>query len=282
MPNAYLTRRSVLGVTAATVVTGVVAEPSWAGVAPASDEAVVSWIDRHAVPLPRVDAGGSVGDLQPLRGIVHDAKVLGLGESAHGTHEQFTLKHRAARFLVERMCFRTLAWEENWGSGVAIDRYVVRGEGDPRSLVADMSSVWRSREMLHLVRWMHAYNVTHENKVRFVGTDLTELRQLLFDEIVEYVRDVAPQRLDELASHLGPIRLRGTPEQHIGWYFQQPDKQPYIDHARAVYELVLGLPPDPPGSNPGTPCSTPARSWASTSTTPFWCSTSATGSWLTR
>jgi erythromycin esterase len=72
-----------------------------------------SWINRHAVALPQTDAGGSVDDLQPLRRVVTNAQVVGLGESAHGTHEQFTLKHRAARFLTERMGFRTLAWEEN-------------------------------------------------------------------------------------------------------------------------------------------------------------------------
>jgi erythromycin esterase len=168
--------------------------------------------------------------------------VVGLGESAHGTHEQFTLKHRAARFPVERMGFRTLAWEENWGSGVAIDRYIVGGEGDPRSLVADTSAIWRSEEMLDLVHWMRAYNQAHHDRVRFVGTDLTQLRQLLFDEVVEYVDDVAPQRLAELERHLAQIRLRGTPEEHVGWFVQQPDKQAYVDHARAVHVMVLGLP----------------------------------------
>jgi erythromycin esterase len=253
MSDAHLTRRSVISLTAASApagavgtmsaVTGAVAAPSSAGAAPPQDEAVEVWINRHAVPLPRTDAGGSIEDLHPLRRVVAGALLVGLGESAHGTHELFTLKHRGTRFLVERMDFRTIAWEENWGSGVAIDRYVRRGEGDARSVVADSSSVWRSEEMLDQVRWMRQYNLTHDDKVRFLGTDLTQLRQLLFDEIVEYVRDVAPQRIDELEIHLGPIRLRGTPEEDIAWYTQQRDKQPYIGHARAVYEMVLGLPP---------------------------------------
>jgi erythromycin esterase len=242
--DAQLTRRSFLSLAAATTA-GVMAEPSWADVAASSEGPIEAWIDRHAVPLPRTDADGSIDDLEPMRYLVADAQVVGLGESTHGTHEQFTLKHRAARLLTERVGFRSLAWEENWGSGVAIDRYVVGGGGDPRALVAAMSSVWRSEEMLELVRWMRAYNLPHDDKVRFLGTDLAQLRQLLFDEIVQYVSDVAPQRLEELASHLDPLRLRGTPEEHIGWYLQQPDKQRYIDHARAVYQLVLGLAPGP-------------------------------------
>src|SRR5262249_10621621 len=240
MLDAPLSRRSFISLAGA-MAAGAMAAPSRAAVAASSEEAVEAWINRKAVPLPRTDAGGPIDDLDPLRDLVADARVVGLGESAHGTHELFTLKHRAARFLTERVGFRTLAWEENWGSGVAIDRYVVGGEGDPGSLVAAMSSIWRSEEMLELVRWMRAYNLAPGDKLRFLGTDLTQLRQLLFDEIVQYVSDVAPQRLDELASHLDPLRLRGTPEEHIGWYLQQPDKQLYIDRARAVYELVLGL-----------------------------------------
>jgi erythromycin esterase len=250
--TTHVTRRGVIGLTVAAAASGIMAEaasgiimaePSRADAEPSPDGAIESWINRSAVPLPRTDAGGSIDDLRPLSRLAGDARVVGLGESAHGTREQFTLKHRAARFLTERMGFRTLAWEENWGSGVAIDRYVVGGEGDPRSLVADASSVWRSEEMLDLVRWLRAYNLTHSDKIRFVGTDLTQLRQVLFDEIVAYVQDVAPRRLDELGSHLDPIRLHGTPEEHVGWYLRQPDKQPYRDHARAVLDLVLDLVP---------------------------------------
>ncbi|MEU6076065.1 erythromycin esterase family protein [Micromonospora sp. NPDC047074] len=244
MLNGRLSRRSLINLTGAAVAAGVLAEPVRAGAA-STDEPVVAWLNRQAVPLPRLDAGGPVHDLRSLSTVVGTAQVVGLGESAHGTREQFTLKHRAVRFLVECLGFRTLSWEENWGSGVAIDRYVVGGEGDPRELVAATSSLWRSEEMLDLVRWMREYNLSHEDKVRFLGTDLTQLRQLLFDEIVAYVRDIAPNRIDDLERDLDPIRLTGDAQRHVGWYLQQPDKQPYIDHARAVYDLVLGLPPGP-------------------------------------
>jgi erythromycin esterase len=198
---------------------------------------------RHAVPLPRTDADGSIDDLEPMRYLVAEAHVVGLGESAHGTHEQFTLKHRAARLLTERAGFRSLAWEETWGSGVAIDRCVVGGEGDPASLVAAMSSIWRSQEMLELVRWMRAYNLAHDDKVRFLGTDLTQLRQLLVDEIVQYVSDVTPQRLQELASHLDPLRLRGTPRGAHRLVLAAAGQAALHRPRHAVSQLVLGLAP---------------------------------------
>lgn len=45
----------------------------------------------HAVSLTRTDPD----DLDPLRQVVGNAIVVGLGESAHGTREQFTLNPTA-------------------------------------------------------------------------------------------------------------------------------------------------------------------------------------------
>ncbi|GAA5129206.1 erythromycin esterase family protein [Pseudonocardia adelaidensis] len=203
---------------------------------------IVEWIDQAAVPLETADATAPLDDLAVLPSVVGDATVVGLGESAHGLGDQFALRHRIVRYLVEEMGFRLLAWEADYGSGVAVDRYVVDGVGDPRQIVGSMVSAWQSEQMLALVEWMRAYNRTHSDKVRFVGTDLTQLRQLSLDEISSYVRAVAPGRLDELAAHLSAIHLHGDPGEHVAWYYQQTDKESLIGHARAVRDLIAGLP----------------------------------------
>jgi erythromycin esterase len=211
-------------------------------------EPAVAWIDRNAVPV-RTDASGPVEDLRPLRGIVRGARIVGLGEPSHGAHEQVTLRHRAVRYLVERLGFRTVAWEENWATGVAIDRYIVSGHGDPREVVADMNPLWQHQAMLDLVRWMREFNRTRPpgDKVRFLGSDVTELRALPFQEITQYVREVAPGRLDELNRHLKPIWYRGSAREQFEWYGPLPParKQEVIEHARAVARLVLSLPARP-------------------------------------
>jgi erythromycin esterase len=209
---------------------------------------IVSWIDRHAVPLRRTDALGPVDDLWPVRRIVRDARIVGLGESAHGTHTELTLKHRVMRYLVERMGFRTIAWEESWGSGVAIDRYVVTGVGDPRAIVGDAMFMLRREALLDLVRWMRTFNRHRpaHDKVRFLGADVLELRPVQYDELRHHVAEVAPGRLAELERHLDPIKLRGSVWwEHLSWYlardFTDELKRPYIEHARAAYELVRSL-----------------------------------------
>ncbi|NBE97504.1 erythromycin esterase family protein [Nonomuraea sp. KC401] len=231
---------AVLAVTLASGCAGAQASQS------AQANPMTTWIGDNAEPLKRTDASGSVADLASLRPIVKDAKVVALGEPSHGTHEQLTVRHRAIRYLVEELGFRTVAWEESWGSGVAIDRYVVTGKGDAREVVSQMGFQWRSEAMLGLVRWIREFNRDRadDDKVRFLGADVMEVRAIPFDEVRRYVKDVAPGRLKELDRDLRPIRYRGTLEAHFGWYFKQSPKQQreLVRHARAVKELVDGLP----------------------------------------
>lgn len=202
---------------------------------------VTRWIDRHARPLASTDPDAPLRELVSLRGVVGRAPVVGLGESTHGSREQFRLKHRMFRFLVERMGFRTLAFEEDFAGGVAIDRYVTTGQGDVRQVVADMSfPFWKAEEILQLVRWMRSYNETHDEQVRFLGTDVIALRQSSFDAVRRYVQRVAPARLEELRREVHPIRLRGSAYEQIQWYggLSEPEQRAMIGHARRVSRLV--------------------------------------------
>ncbi|MGH3926464.1 MAG: erythromycin esterase family protein, partial [Pseudonocardiaceae bacterium] len=54
-----------------------------------------------AVPLRTLDpADPDISDLAVLRELVGDARVVCLGESAHGVSEYYQLKDRVLRFLV--------------------------------------------------------------------------------------------------------------------------------------------------------------------------------------
>ena len=54
----------------------------------------VDWIRASAIPLATVEAGNGFSDLEPLRRIIGDARIVSLGEATHGTREFFQLKHR--------------------------------------------------------------------------------------------------------------------------------------------------------------------------------------------
>jgi erythromycin esterase len=250
-----VTRRGFLGITAAAAgglavpAAPALAVPAAPGVASATEDGVAPWIDRHAVPLTGTDPGLPPGELRHLRGVVDGAAIVGLGESAHGTHTELRLKHRVARYLVEELGFRTIAWEEGWGSGVAIDRYVTSGHGDPTAIVRDAMFMLQTEAMLDLVRWMRGFNRgrPEHDQVRFLGADVLELRPVQFDEIRRYVADLAPHRRDDLEAHLAPIDWRGSPFAQLGWYLQLPaaEQRQLIAHAGAVYDLVRAIPAGP-------------------------------------
>jgi Erythromycin esterase len=107
--------------------------------AQARTDPVTGWIRHHAVPLDTVDPTAPLGDLAPLRRAIGDAEIVGLGESTHGAAEEETLKHRTLRLLVERMGFRSVAWEEDWTTGLQINEYIRTGRGDLDALMAQMS-----------------------------------------------------------------------------------------------------------------------------------------------
>ncbi|MGH3432657.1 MAG: erythromycin esterase family protein [Thermocrispum sp.] len=227
----------------ATVVAAAMATTT-AGAA-AQQDPVVDWLEQTAVGLRTTDPRGPLEDLRPLGRMVAGASVVGLGESSHGSHEQFRLKHRIARYLVEQRGFRTIAFEQDFAGGVAIDRYVVSGKGDPDALVRDMSSpMWAAEEIRELLLWMREYNRTHPEKVRFLGTDVLTLRENSFTEVTGYVRRAAPERADELEQDLALVRPTRPRYEHMRWYFGLPeqDKQRLIAAARRVSALVEGIP----------------------------------------
>jgi len=208
---------------------------------------VAAWVEDNAVPVRTIDPAAPLDDLAHLRRSVGGARVVGLGESVHGTREQTALKLRTMRYLVEELGFRSIAWEDDWTLGLLMNEYLQTGRGDLPALVKQMSTAWRSHEIVEVLRWLRSYNATHRDKVRFAGVEYFTTRALAYEAVEEYVAKVAPRRLPEIREHLGPITPK-TPDMkaHLDWYLDpETDKAPYLAHARAAYALVKSLPHRP-------------------------------------
>ncbi|HEX5996928.1 MAG TPA: erythromycin esterase family protein [Jiangellales bacterium] len=245
MPSEFTPlRRDVLRMLAGTAVgAGIIGIPQPATASTPAGSPVPEWIGRHAHRLATSDPDATPHDLRHLHGMMRGALIVGLGESTHGAREEFTLKHRLVRHLVEHQGFRSVVLEEDWTKGLQIDEYLQHGQGDPQVLLADAGTPWRTEEILDLLVWMRAYNQSHPgDPVRFAGADVVAVRASAYDAVTAYVARVAPQYLDELRAHYTVLRPSGDIGAHIAFYRQRPDKQPYIDHARQAYQMVAGLP----------------------------------------
>ena len=60
----------------------------------------ITWVRANAMPLAAVEAGHGFADLEPLRRIIGDKRIVSLGEATHGTRQFFQLKHRLLEFCV--------------------------------------------------------------------------------------------------------------------------------------------------------------------------------------
>lgn len=137
-----------------------------------------AWVKANAVPLTSVNAGSGFDDLEPLRSVIGDARIVGLGEATHGTREHFQMKHRLVEFLATQMGFTIFSIEASTPESYAVDGYVTGGVGDPAALVAGMGFwTWRTEEVLDMVRWMRAFNEREASAgsgkhIAFTGFDM--------------------------------------------------------------------------------------------------------------
>lgn len=162
----------------------------------ANFDAVKSWLANNAVPLRAVEAGNGLGDMQPLKKMVGNARLVTLGEATHGTREFFQLKHRMLEFLVSEMGFTVFGIEATMPEGFDINEYVLTGKGDPaRALGGLYFWTWDTEEVLAMIKWMRQYNADpqHAKKVKFYGFDMQSAPRAA-KVTLAYLRRVDPEQ----------------------------------------------------------------------------------------
>ena len=166
---------------------------------------IVAWPIRSTVP------GASLLDLAPLESAIGPARVVAMGEATHGTSEFFSLKDRIFRLLATKMGFTVFAMETPWISGLAIDKYITTGQGDARAALSGTFAVWDNQEVLDLIEWMRAYNLTRGNRppLRFVGIDMQDDPAALSAVILNFVKAARPADLPLVTTRIACLRARG-------------------------------------------------------------------------
>lgn len=212
--------------------------PATAAPAPA----VVEALGRAAHPLRTVEPGGDTRDLGALDRMIGGARVVGLGEATHSSHDFFALKDRVFGHLVEEKGFRTFALEVPWSTGLRLDDYVLKGEGDLRRIMRDELQRdflwWNNTDYLRLLEWMRAYNVRHPgDPVRFMGDDIAWSGPESYDAVEDHMAATHPgasARLAELYRGLRPTVPTGT-------YIEQYMNRPYAERMEMAHRTGEAL-----------------------------------------
>lgn len=156
----------------------------------------IAWIKNNAAPLNGTEPGQGFGDLQPLKDLIGDARIVAIGEGTHGTHEFFRLRHRLIEFLASEMGFTIVAVEAQMGESYAINDYVRGGKGRPEALLADLVSFSvGNREVLELIQWMRRFNESRDTPLQFMGIDML-LARAAARQAENYLRQVDPTRAE--------------------------------------------------------------------------------------
>lgn len=172
------------------------------------DPAAVAWVRDHAIPFRTTEPDGDPNDLDFLKEIIGDARIVALGEATHGTHEFFRMKHRLIQFLVREMEFDIVAFEAGGPEMNRLDDFIGTGEGDPKKQLAELGYwPWASREVLDLVLWLRDHNrsSTVLPKVRLRGLDM-QIPGPAAEQLVEFFRRVDPSEAAAAEAVLACLR----------------------------------------------------------------------------
>lgn len=162
---------------------------------------ITDWLQNNSLILSTIQPGDNMTDLAPLKEIIGDADVVILGESTHGAHEFFEIKHRLFRFLAEDMGFTVLAVEDGLSPSLNINQWVHGGSNDLQSAIANMQWNISTSEMVDLIEWMRDYNVTREveGQLSYYGFDLAD-PHLDLEAVRAYIRKVDPNSIEKFNS----------------------------------------------------------------------------------
>ncbi|NBC24364.1 MAG: hypothetical protein GVX78_01965 [Bacteroidetes bacterium] len=100
-------------------------------------------------------------------------KIIGLGESTHGTKEFTIIRSDIVKTLIETYDYRVFVLEAEYLPCAKINEYLRRGQGDPQALLQDVLLwPWINKDFLELIHWMRNYNINNpSDQVYFLGMD---------------------------------------------------------------------------------------------------------------
>jgi erythromycin esterase len=191
----------------------------------------INWVRQNAIPFTTVEAGHSTADLQGLKDIIGDARIVSLGEATHGTKEFFQMKHRLLEFLVTEMGFTHFSIEANMPEAYALNNYVLTGQGDPEELLEGMYFwTWNTQEVLDMVHWMRAYNASGRGPVQFTGFD-AQISWGAADNLRSFLAEADPDYLPTAQNAFARIEA-------AEWIWRVAPQD--VAAARAVYDHISG------------------------------------------
>lgn len=171
----------------------------------------IEWLSEQIIPLKTFLPSyfEVYEDLNVLRELLADAKIVGLGEASHGTKEFFLMKDRLMRFLVTEMGFDIFSMEANMIEAYDLNQYVINGENEPKELLGNLGFwTWNTTEVLAMINWMHQYNLSiKDSPLQFTGFDM-QSNNRAYEELSSNLANEFAEQLSPIKSNLDSLELK--------------------------------------------------------------------------
>jgi erythromycin esterase len=165
---------------------------------------ILPWItaNAHGFDPARPDSLWTPALASALAG----ARIIGVGEATHGSHEDAAAKAAIIRGLVASGAVRSLFLEMNSLAGRELDAFIQGGTGDAggRLRTSHAFRVFKTRALADLLGWLRDWNRTAAEPVRIFGIDCQSTAQDASDALAA-LRQRDPAAADRLAPRLDPI-----------------------------------------------------------------------------
>lgn len=172
----------------------------------------VRWIQQNAVRFNSIDpADTDFSDLQSLKQMIGDARIVQLGEQSHGDGACFQTKIRLIKFLHQEMGYDVLAFESGIYDCRRAWQAFQQGTDPEHAARTGVFGIWTgSKQTAEL--WSYLADQASSNKpLELAGFDCqftgTASQQYLADDIRKLAAKYAPKletaRIDALVDQLG-------------------------------------------------------------------------------
>lgn len=129
--------------------------------------------------------------------LVGNAKYIALGESTHGSSEQFIAKGEIIKSMILSGKINVIAFEEHMAEADLMDDCLQGKKNDIKNVLKQMSCFpWYNTEVLDLLQWIADYNKNQpaEKRVHFAGFDMQKF-DLAIDRLINYASETNNKKL---------------------------------------------------------------------------------------
>ena len=148
------------------------------------------------IPLVTSSPNESFENLKQLDSYFTGKQVIAMGESSHGTHEFFTMRHRIFKYLVLHHGFNTFFLEADYSNCLRVNRYIHGAEDDVKEITSSIGLwPWGTQEIADLISWMREYNKEHTSKLNFIGCDMQQINTTI-KELDRIIINYDPSLID--------------------------------------------------------------------------------------